>query len=25
VGQQVFVAATAAIWPDGHVDDDVGV
>ena len=25
VGQQVFVAATAAIWPDGHVDDEVGV
>ena len=25
MGQPVFVAATAAIWPDGHVDDDVGV
>jgi len=25
VGQPVFVAATAAIWPGGHVDDDVGV
>lgn len=24
VGAQVFVAATAAIWPDGHVEDDVG-
>jgi enamine deaminase RidA (YjgF/YER057c/UK114 family) len=24
IGQQVFVAATAPIWPDGHVDDDVG-
>ena len=22
---QVWVAATAAIWPDGHVDPDVGV
>jgi enamine deaminase RidA (YjgF/YER057c/UK114 family) len=21
----VFVSATAAIWPDGHVDPDVGV
>jgi enamine deaminase RidA (YjgF/YER057c/UK114 family) len=21
----VFVSATAAIWPDGHVDSDVGV
>jgi enamine deaminase RidA (YjgF/YER057c/UK114 family) len=25
VGSQVWVAATAAIWPDGHVDPDVGV
>lgn len=25
VGDQVFVAATAAIWPDGHVDPDVAV
>jgi enamine deaminase RidA (YjgF/YER057c/UK114 family) len=24
-GSQVFVSATAAIWPDGHVDADVGV
>jgi enamine deaminase RidA (YjgF/YER057c/UK114 family) len=24
-GSQVWVAATAAIWPDGHVDPDVGV
>src|SRR5919106_691057 len=24
-GRQVFVSATAAIWPDGHVDPDVGV
>jgi hypothetical protein len=24
VGHQVFVAATAPIWPDGHVDDDAG-
>jgi enamine deaminase RidA (YjgF/YER057c/UK114 family) len=24
-GQLVFVSATAAIWPDGHVDPDVGV
>jgi enamine deaminase RidA (YjgF/YER057c/UK114 family) len=23
--RQVFVSATAAIWPDGHVDPDVGV
>ena len=23
VGAQVFVATTAAIWPDGHVDSDV--
>ncbi len=23
-GRQVFVSATAAIWPDGHVDPDVG-
>jgi enamine deaminase RidA (YjgF/YER057c/UK114 family) len=23
VGDRVFVAATAPIWPDGHVDDDV--
>jgi enamine deaminase RidA (YjgF/YER057c/UK114 family) len=23
--QLVFVSATAAIWPDGHVDPDVGV
>jgi enamine deaminase RidA (YjgF/YER057c/UK114 family) len=23
VGQQVFVAATAPIWPDGSVEDDV--
>jgi enamine deaminase RidA (YjgF/YER057c/UK114 family) len=22
-GSQVFVSATAAIWPDGHVDDDI--
>jgi hypothetical protein len=22
---QVFVSATAAIWPDGHVDPDVGI
>jgi enamine deaminase RidA (YjgF/YER057c/UK114 family) len=22
---RVFVSATAAIWPDGHVDPDVGV
>jgi hypothetical protein len=22
---QVFVSATAAIWPDGHVDPDVSV
>jgi enamine deaminase RidA (YjgF/YER057c/UK114 family) len=25
VGSGVWVAATAAIWPDGHVDPDVGV
>jgi enamine deaminase RidA (YjgF/YER057c/UK114 family) len=25
VGCQVWVAATAAIWPDGHVDPDVGM
>ena len=25
VGNQVWVSATAAIWPDGHVDPDVGV
>ena len=25
VGSQVWVAATAAIWPDGHVDPDTGV
>jgi len=24
-GRFVFVSATAAIWPDGHVDPDVGV
>jgi enamine deaminase RidA (YjgF/YER057c/UK114 family) len=24
-GNQVAVAATAAIWPDGHVDEDVAV
>jgi enamine deaminase RidA (YjgF/YER057c/UK114 family) len=24
-GHLVFVSATAAIWPDGHVDPDVGV
>jgi len=24
-GSQVWVAATAAIWPDGHVDPDVGL
>jgi enamine deaminase RidA (YjgF/YER057c/UK114 family) len=24
-GRLVFVSATAAIWPDGHVDPDVGV
>ena len=24
-GSQVWVAATAAIWPDGHVDPDAGV
>ena len=24
-GRQVFVSATAAIWPDGHVDPDAGV
>jgi enamine deaminase RidA (YjgF/YER057c/UK114 family) len=24
-GDLVFVSATAAIWPDGHVDPDVGV
>jgi enamine deaminase RidA (YjgF/YER057c/UK114 family) len=23
VGQMVYVSATAAIWPDGHVDPDV--
>ncbi len=23
--RQVFVSATAAIWPDGHVDPDAGV
>ena len=23
-GARVYVSATAAIWPDGHVDDDVG-
>ena len=23
-GRQVFVSATAAIWPDGHVDPDIG-
>jgi enamine deaminase RidA (YjgF/YER057c/UK114 family) len=23
IGEQVFVAATAPIWPDGHVDEDV--
>jgi enamine deaminase RidA (YjgF/YER057c/UK114 family) len=23
-GQLVFVSATAAIWPDGHVDPDAG-
>jgi enamine deaminase RidA (YjgF/YER057c/UK114 family) len=23
--RQVFVSAAAAIWPDGHVDPDVGV
>ncbi len=25
VGEHVFVAATAPIWPDGHVDDDVAL
>ena len=25
VGSNVWVSATAAIWPDGHVDPDVGV
>ena len=25
VGPQVYVSATAAIWPDGSVDPDVGV
>jgi enamine deaminase RidA (YjgF/YER057c/UK114 family) len=25
VGSQVWVAATAAIWPDGHVHPDAGV
>ena len=25
VGTQVWVSATAAIWPDGHVDPDIGV
>ncbi len=25
VGNQVWVSATAAIWPDGHVDPDAGV
>jgi enamine deaminase RidA (YjgF/YER057c/UK114 family) len=24
-GPQVWVAATAAIWPDGHMDPDAGV
>jgi enamine deaminase RidA (YjgF/YER057c/UK114 family) len=24
-GRLVFVSATAAIWPDGHVDPDAGV
>jgi enamine deaminase RidA (YjgF/YER057c/UK114 family) len=24
VDRQVFVSATAAIWPDGHVDPDAG-
>ena len=24
VDRHVFVAATAAIWPEGHVDDDAG-
>jgi enamine deaminase RidA (YjgF/YER057c/UK114 family) len=24
-GRQVFVSATAAIWPDGHVDPDVAM
>jgi enamine deaminase RidA (YjgF/YER057c/UK114 family) len=24
-GRQIFVSATAAIWPDGHVDPDPGV
>ena len=23
-GDRVFVSATAAIWPDGHVDEDAG-
>ena len=25
VGSSVWVSATAAIWPDGHVDPDAGV
>lgn len=25
VGDTVYVSATAAIWPDGHVDPDAGV
>jgi enamine deaminase RidA (YjgF/YER057c/UK114 family) len=25
VGGHVYVSATAAIWPDGHVDDDVAL
>ena len=25
VGDRVYVSATAAIWPDGHVDPDAGV
>jgi enamine deaminase RidA (YjgF/YER057c/UK114 family) len=25
VDRQIFVAATAAIWPEGHVDPDVSV
>ena len=25
VGDHVFIAGTAAVWPDGHVDPDPGV
>ena len=25
VGSHIYVSATAAIWPDGHVDDDVAL